>query len=84
MLKFPSSVDKDLMRNIARVKPLEFSVWKTENQDIIKKNKMKIAQEEYKPYKSQFFTDTDVQKLANGYLHIFKAITGEDLNLKKD
>ena len=84
MLKFPSSVDKDLMRNIARAKPEEFSAWKTENQDIIEKNKMKTAEEEYQPYKSQFFTDADVQKLANGYLHILKTITSKDLNLNKE
>jgi len=83
-LKFPSSVDKDLMRNIARAKPEEFSAWKAENQDIIKKNKTKAAEEEYQPYKSQFFSDADVQKLANGYLHILKIITGKDLNLKKN
>jgi phosphoribosylaminoimidazole-succinocarboxamide synthase len=83
-LKFPSSVDKDLMRNIARAKPEEFSAWKTENQDIIEKNKMKTAEEEYQPYKSQFFTDADVQKLANGYLHILKTITSKDLNLNKE
>ena len=83
MLKFPSSVDKDLMRNIARAKPQEFSAWKAENQDIIKKNKTKAAEEEYQPYTSQFFTDADVKKLANGYLHILKTITGKDLNLNK-
>ena len=83
-LKFPSSVDKDLMRNIARAKPEEFSAWKTGNQDIIEKNKTKTAEDEYQSYKSQFFTDADVQKLANGYLHILKTITGKDLNLKKD
>jgi hypothetical protein len=84
MLKFPSSVDKDLMRNIARAKPEEFSAWKAENQDIINQNKTKTAEKVYQPYKSQFFTDADVQKLANGYLHILKIITGKDLNLNKE
>ena len=74
MLKFPSSVDKDLMRNIARDKSEEFSKWKAENQDIINQNKTKTAEKGYQSYGSQFFTDTDVQKLANGYLHILKPL----------
>ncbi len=82
--QFNQALDKDLMRNIARAKSGEFSAWKAENQDIIKKNKTKTAEKEYQSYRSQFFIDADVQKLANGYLHILKTITGKDLNLKKD
>ena len=83
MMKFPASLDKDLMRNIARDRASDFNQWKTENAAIIKANQTKSSSDEYLEYKSQFFSENDVQKLANGYLKLLKLITGKELNINQ-